>query len=196
MNKKVREALEKEDLKALYAKLLAYTTAKLYPYNWNHGHEGALKGKQPIDYVQEAFKRVIAGKRKWNTEKNTDAFNYFKSIIDSLISNDVNSVENKVSSSTELSQDSKLNKEAIKNKIISGIDILMAKEFEQALRQRIKSKSTGPDDQTEEVLDNMFDGVFTPKELSEVLDIEIKKINYYKRRIVRFGNEVRQTLPS
>lgn len=51
------------------------------------------KGQEPEDIVMEAIDRVYRLERKWDPENDPDLFEYLKSVVVSLISNEVKSMD-------------------------------------------------------------------------------------------------------
>lgn len=69
--------IDKEALKILYA------------YAYHHCYGNPYIGKEPEDFVQEAFCQLAIGQRNWNCEKYPDIIPVIKGIIRSLISNEM-----------------------------------------------------------------------------------------------------------
>jgi DNA-directed RNA polymerase specialized sigma24 family protein len=78
-------------------RLTAFTDSLVSRLTWFRGKkvESFLKGKQVEDYVQEAILRYLNNPEKYDSAKGTLVDYLCLNIIRSLVSNDVNSSENK-----------------------------------------------------------------------------------------------------
>jgi len=82
------ERIRTANWKEIAEDLLKYATAKVRRRRWRTGNrEDLAKGWKANDLVNEAVKRMLAGKRQWNPEKDPDLLLYLRNVIDSLVSN-------------------------------------------------------------------------------------------------------------
>ncbi len=92
------------DWKEIYIKLYAYTDQLLKNLSWyRKNSDSFIKGKQVEDYVCDAIEKYLSAPEKFNPDVGRSLLNYLKyHIVRSLVSNDINSIENK--SSVEFSK--------------------------------------------------------------------------------------------
>lgn len=92
--------LDDIDWEGMLPKLLAFTDHLLRSMRWFRGKnkDTFLKGKEVKDYVFDAIEKYLANPEKFKPEKNRSLENYLKlHVIRTLVWNDANSEENKIS---------------------------------------------------------------------------------------------------
>jgi hypothetical protein len=185
--------LEKEGINSIYLKLLAYAQMKINKLTWRHGHKGATRGQLSRDFCQKAIADTLTGKRTWNKEKYPTILEFLKSVISSLISNEITGKEHKTSTHIDIYD----RKEEFKLPIVSGFpsaeDKLVANDLEQKLRQAI----CNAEDETgmlELVYLSIMEKQLTPQEISKSLDIDIKVVYNAKKRIKRIFTKLLKSI--
>jgi hypothetical protein len=91
--------MDKIKWKEIYLRLYAYTDQLLKNLSWfRKNSDSFLKGKQVEDYVCDAIEKYLAAPEKFDENTGKTLLNYLKyHIVRSLVSNDINSAENKKS---------------------------------------------------------------------------------------------------
>lgn len=140
-----------------------------------------IVGKAPDDYVYEARKLFFEGKRKWNRVLCPDLTDFLKSIIKSLISNDLRSKGFKTKSDNSIefyseivkSQESD-NPEGPLNKL--DLKTLIMKEIE--------------DDEIASIVLEYVEDCSKPSELASVLGLEVYEVYKALKRLRRATTKV------
>ena len=84
-----------QDWESLIVKLQAYTTQRIGRLSWRNGRANLPKGFRPYDITMMAIEKVYTGSAyRWDYEKQLNIYFHLTSVIDSIISNLVNSKDN------------------------------------------------------------------------------------------------------
>ncbi len=132
---------------------------------------------QVKDLAMEAIEMVWTGRRKWTPEKQPDLLKHLRSIVDSLVSHLVESVEH---------TQREIPREEIEEQVLDPpddksadvLDELIAGDVISKLKDRVKGKTD-----LELVLYCIEEGLSKPKDISDTLEIPIERVYKAKKDI-------------
>jgi hypothetical protein len=172
----VIERLNAQDWEDLYEKLVAYATSRVEELSWERGHKALPEGKEPKDFAEEAIESLYTGRRTWNYEEYPDPKQVLTGIIDSLVSNLVESAEHRRSKDVE-PFDLETFYEDISSEKPDGE--VRAEDIEERMRQAVADEP-----ELEFVFDAMLEG-HDPESIEELIEAENRQQVYQLRRKVR-----------
>lgn len=173
MTSSLSALLEAHDWQATIIKLTAYAVSLcLY-------RKAPLPGGQePEDLAMEAIDRVFRQERCWDPEKNPDLMNYLKSVVKSLLSNELTSIEG---STRHESVDEAA---GILSDAPTQEDELYYEELDQHILTRLRG-----DPLLCLVYKALKDG-YKPGEISEEYGLDIREVRNAQKRLHRSVVEV------
>lgn len=142
-----------------------------------------INGKEPKDYVQESITLTLEGKRNWNKGKFPEVIDYLKSVINSLLSNDLNSLRS--TTNTKINDE---NEDLINNlykTTFNSDDELISKELYAEIKKEVK------DDPVLGVYIEFLDYGFSDNEMATACDTTIEEIRNAKKRLRRLTNKIK-----
>lgn len=172
------ERLEKQDWADLYVKLTAYAEVIVQSKAWCRGESALPKGTEPIDFVNEAVKRLYEGTRSWNCEEHPDLLVVLKGIVKSLVSDLLTSAEHRRSADIE-----KQSSTDQKHRIVveAGQDEALIKD---ELLEKCYEAADG-EEELETVLMALLEG-YSPAEVAdELLEVPVSKVYNLNRKLRR-----------
>lgn len=174
----------------LLVKLNAYATVLINRNNgWRRGPSRLPSGDEAEDKVQEAIKRLFDGTRKWDQIACPSLEAFLKGVIMSLLSSDVESQENLLTSRLNLSEP---NSSAFLIRE-SGISIEEAIDHNAWLANMEREILNKNDDELAFVFWSMKEGTWKPEEISEETGIPVSEVYNIKRRILRLLKSYRNS---
>lgn len=172
--------------KDVLLRLTAFTDSLLSKLRWFRGKkvDSYLKGKQVEDYVQEAILRYLSYPDKFDSSKGTLVDYLCLNIIRSLVSNDVNSSENKTTK--ELSSFQSLQKDGMTlsytDFLLPYVEAFFDEEIDyKSILTKIESQVKG-----DEIVENIFLGVcsgFKRRDVIKEFDLSEKEFDNGMRRL-------------
>lgn len=100
MNEKVLNLLDSYDWKNTIIQLAAYSVNLCRIKNIQ-----LPKGLEPEDLTMDAIQKVYLGERKWNPDTDPDLFKYLKSVVKSILDNEIKSKDGQVVKIEEQSEE-------------------------------------------------------------------------------------------
>lgn len=161
-----------------FNRILAYSLNSL-TVKYRVKYEKGMLGKGAHDFVQEAFEAVLKGDRKWNKDAYPKFLDFIKGAIDSRIGGFLG---NKIRQAT-LNQDSQFFIENGSNENNIEKEIITLPDNEQKKKQFLKLVEGNQDE--EDVLECILEGIWPPREIVEFLEWEESKVTTVLRRLRR-----------
>lgn len=177
MKDDVLKDLEKVGIEKAIHILLAYAKAALNRKYWRSGRSTGPGGKEPQDFVFEAITKALTV-WNWNKTNKPEVIDYLKSRIDGLISNQISGAENTNASDEDINSSEFPSIDSSP----SVDDILERKLVEDKMDSIIKAAIGDAEDRIFDVFEAMKLGYQTI-EIEELLNLDARVINNYKKRI-------------
>lgn len=163
--------------------LTAYSIVKTKNKNFS-------RDKEPKDFVQDAILRVFEGRRKWDKQHYPDIIDFLKGVVDSLISNEINSSKNK-NEENSVAAIVENSEKSFNSEIVSSPEEVLVEEEEQ--EEYLEAQSQ----QYEEVMDAIKDDDdlliyveylkkgYKPAEVSKKMGVEISEVYNLTKKLKR-----------
>lgn len=172
----VIKRLNAQDWEDLYEDLVAYATIRVQELSWERGPGAPPEGREPEDFAEEAIKSLYTGRRTWNYEQYPNVKSVLSGIIDSLVSNLVESAEHRWSTDVEPSDLETFYADISSEKPDGEV---RAEDIEERMRQAVAD-----DPELEFVFEAMLEG-HDPESIEELIEAEDRQQVYQLRRKVR-----------
>jgi hypothetical protein len=169
------QRLKEQDWEGIILKLTAHAAYKVERLRWQTGKKDLPGGKQVKDLAMEAIKTVWTNERKWNPDKQPDLLKHLKSIVDSLVSHLVESVEHTQREIREVEEEGFDPADDLVN---NPLDEVIAEEVLRTLRREVKG-----DEDSELVLYCIEEGMSKPSEISDTLRMPVDQVYKAKRKL-------------
>jgi len=193
MEDRLAKLLEEADLEKIIPKLLGYADNVIRRYAWRgvrtyKGANGQLlaNGQDANDFVQEAFRRLLDGRRNWDPDK-LDLMGFLKGTIKSLISAEVKSLENRLLREVQWNRTDYSNKSdpiatAEDPSPTPDVVIDQKKEWQQQKKIYEEFKNTIKKDAELTLYLEACEVTYLPREIEELTNGEIKATRAYELR--------------
>lgn len=187
MDSKKLDLLSSHDWDAIHFQLCAYAKLKLkFHEKWSKRRP--VGGKRFDDYVQEAITLIWEETRTWDSAKHPDLLDFLRGVVSSLISNDVKGVENQTGALIpQVEEGADEDERYVIRDDVTPEEILIAKQLKQEIEARIVGEN---DDLLSLVWYAMIEYDRSPEEISELLEIDVKDVYNFKKRIKRHAKAV------
>ena len=172
------ELFSSYDWKSIQTVLTSYAMILFKIRNRKH-----INGKEPIDYVQESITLFIEKKRNWNESKYSNIRDFLKSVIDSLIYNDLHSARTKKTIEIEEENLSSLT-ESMTSDIGNHDDDIIAAELKKKIKEAIKG------DENLEIYFEYIEDHFKAEDFSQSLGIPVKDVYNLSRKLRRITEKI------
>lgn len=188
------DELRIEITQPLINKLVLHADFKMRRLTWQ-GIPTKYKSTDPggvgaQDIVQDSILLYLDGTRKWNKEKYETLELFLRSVIDSIVSNMVNSVKNRRTRDVD-NEVNPIEKKA--DTRLSGVlDKLIVDQEIKKRVQELKEKALS-DTLVTQIIECLEAGITKPEEMSEYLNINIKLIYDAKKRFHRKVDQLNAT---
>lgn len=179
--------LSGDNLLKLLKRLTLYADRKLVRLRWRGIQGGAPpRGIQAEDLAAEAITRVIEGKRAWDQQEQPDVLQFLKGIVDSLVSQLVNSFDNR---RTRRLGPTGVGEEGSAAPTFAGRELDPAqfvadREAAERFRAPILKALEG-DAVASQVFECLEADITKPSEIAEYLGISVTDINNAQKRLWR-----------
>ena len=194
----VIQALGDDTTRQLLAKLTDYAGWKMRRVSWRgvrfKRDPNAPGGCDAEDIVQMAVSRYLQGERNWNREACPTLLDFFRSVIDSIVSQLVNRPENKRSSpypQASLDEGRAVPWDAPDLRAASPLSAVMDRDQAKAMDVAIKSVLANDPDAMK-VWGCVAAGITKPQEIAELEDMDVKRVNNVKKRLNNKLEQVRR----
>jgi hypothetical protein len=180
----VRQLLDEHPWEETTPRLLRHVQNKIERLKWRGFRRGEPPGgAEAADIVQNVYKKVLAGTRKWDPVKQPDLFEYLRDQVDSEISNLVTSSENKCVRREGLPSSAVL--ERIDE--LSPEQILLVKEREKESDEFVLGFMEFLEGQPElqQIVDAIVDGIEKRAEIARHLHTSVEEIDLCRKRLKR-----------
>jgi hypothetical protein len=184
----VVRGLGDEAIRQLLADLADHADRKMRRLSWRGVRfvcgANAPGGCGAEDVVQTAVHRYLCGDRNWNRERYPALADFLKSVIDSIVSQLVNQAENKVSS--PFPQVSRQNGHVTAwdapDPKASVLATVVDRELAARANDAIQLVLAG-DEEARKVWGCITAGITKPREIAEMEDLDVKRVNNVKKRL-------------
>jgi hypothetical protein len=180
--------LTKEQWQDHLERLALYALRKFRLRGWAARHIDCAgpKGIGPQDIASEAITRVINGKRSYNSERYPVFMDFLKSIVDSRISQLVESFKRKKTAPLFIVTDERGDCKEIEpeGKEATPVKICVAKDIVEKIKIILKEEFEN-DPAVNAILECLDAGIEKPTEISELSGVDIKEIYNAQKRLRR-----------
>ena len=180
----IKEALKNSNIAELTIRLTGYAVYKIGQLTWE-GRRGCgllPGGISPEDLVQQAFTKALEGQRVWDPVRCPSIYKFLAGIIRSDISTIVEGQEHRGFSRESSLSDGDGNAVSLDQLNIQDPSHL-EKENEEIHTDFYLNLCDDPE--LAKLLEHMFDGHITPRDLAVIMDRPVEEINNLKRRFRR-----------
>jgi RNA polymerase sigma factor (sigma-70 family) len=176
MDEKIEQLLNKHDWPKFILALTAYTISVC---RWKHYR--LPPGIEAEDIVMQAIEKVYEGKRKWDPERDPDLLKYLKSVVRSLINNELGLAASGTLSLDSISADDPAPQ-------YDPDDELYYKQVNQEIAAQMRG-----DPVCALIFKGFKDGM-TLKEISDEFMVDIEEIRKGRRRLLTIAVRVTKQL--
>lgn len=171
------DLLKSQDWKTIILRLTLHAEYKVNRLYWQTGRDSLPGGTQTKDFVFEAIRKVYQGERLWDPAKHPDLLTYLKSVVDSLVSHLVESHEHKHRQLVSV-EDKDGGFDPPDQQSPTAQDELIVSDLWNRLWNKVKG-----DEDTELVLACIEEEMSKPQDISDELQIPIRRVNVAKNKI-------------
>ncbi len=178
----LRKNLSQQNWEDIILKLTSYANYIIKRLCWNSSYGNLPRGLKADDIALEAIEKVWTGSRNWNPDKIPDLLLYLKGVVKSLLSNLVNSNDNRKYIISIDQTNCQSNGDLIDQIKDNSSSIDSTVEFEEIRKMIWKDIKWDEDEFL--VLTGLEEGL-KPKQISEELNLSIDKVYIVQKRIKR-----------
>lgn len=200
-NEILESIIKKEEINKIIDELLRKNRFILnelvnYARNLMRRYIPLLNDSDSLDYVNEAFEKILSGQRVWDKNKYPDVTDLLSRIIWSCIMNEISSKTKKVEndggriSRFESIYVTDENGESILREISDNNQDVEYEIHKKIMYEKIfEELEKRGDDEAYLVLERILDGL-SNKEIAEDLGIDINKVVNARKRIINIGKKI------
>lgn len=178
--------LSDDELRILLKRLTLHADCKLARLRWRGVQGGPPRGVQGEDIAADAITAIIEGTRAWDPQAQPDLLKYLRSVVDSIVSALVNSLDNR---KTRRLGPPGVGDEASSAHEAAGrepgpAEIASRREAAESFRAPIV-EALKDDELAYQVFECLEADITKPSDIAEYLELSVAEINNAQKRLRR-----------